>query len=123
MSVSRRKAQKYADRLLEVPSAHLRVTLRRGKGGVTLLYQGRALTRCHSSRVGMWAAAFMAQALGVELPPEGEEVPARVSSGVLWRAVGISSLDLRKQEARVLLHRLMEEAQMQRDGTVGTDTD
>ena len=71
MSISRRKAQEYADRLLEVPSAHLRVTLRRGKGGVTLLYQGRSVTRCHSSKVGMWTAAFMARALGVELPAEG----------------------------------------------------
>ena len=123
MSISRKKAQEYADRLLEVPSAHLRVTLRRGKGGVTLLYQGRAITRCHSSKVGMWTAAFMAQALGVELPAEGEEVPARVSSGVLWRAVGISSLDLRSREARVLLRHLLEEAQMQRGGTLGTDTD
>jgi hypothetical protein len=50
----------------------------------------------------------MAQALGVDLPPVGEEVSVEVSSGTLWRAVGISTLDLRGKEARVLL----EEAEM-----------
>ncbi|MBF8267766.1 MAG: hypothetical protein HW388_1274 [Dehalococcoidia bacterium] len=123
MSVSRKKALQYAERLLEVPSAHLRVTLRRGKGGVTLLHRGKAVTRCHASRAGTWTAAFMAQALGVELPSVGETVQAMVSSGVLWRAVGISSLDLRRREARVLLHRLLEEAEMQRAAGAGTDAD
>jgi N-formylglutamate amidohydrolase len=121
MSVSRKRAQEYADRLLETPSAHISVTLKRWKNGVTVLHQGRAIARCHASRVGMWTAAFMAQALGLELPPVGASVTVRVSTGTLWRAVGISSLDLRKREARVLLLRLLEEAEMQRAAGTGAD--
>ena len=123
MSVSRKKAQEYADKVLEAPSAHISVTLKRWKNGVTLLYRGRAVARCHASRVGMWIAAFMAQALGLELPAVGASATARVSTGTLWRAVGISSLDLRKREARVLLQRLLEEAEMQRAAGSGADTD
>ena len=123
MAISRKRAQEYADQLLEVPSVHLVVTLQRGKNGVTVLHRGRAVTKCHTSRVGMWTSAFMAQALGVELPPVGETVKARVSSGVLWRAVGISSLDLRNSEARTLLRRLLEDAEVQRGTGAGTDAD
>ena len=65
----------------------------------------------------------MGQALGIDLPPVGESVAVRVSSGTLWRAVGISSLDLRKREARVLLGRLLEEAEMQRAAGTGAGTD
>lgn len=121
MSVSRRTTQEYADALLASPSARIPVTLKRWTTGVTLLHRRRAIARCRASRVGMWTAAFMAQALGVELPPVGETVTAQVSSGTLWRAVGISSLDLRKREARVLLQRLLEEAEMQR--SAGTETE
>jgi hypothetical protein len=123
MSVSRKKAQEYADRLLEAPSAHISVTLKRWKNGVTLLHQGRAVAKCHASRVGIWTAAFMAQALGLELPPVGASATVRVSTGTLWRAVGISSLDLRKREARVLLLRLLEEAQMQRAAAAGVEAE
>lgn len=121
MGISRKKAQEYADQLLETPSAHIVLTVQRGKSGLAVLHNGRAVTKCHASRVGMWTAAFVAQALGVELPPVGESVRARVSTGALWRAVGISSLDLRKREARVLLQRLLEEAEMQRAAGTGTD--
>ena len=119
--ISRRKAQEYADQLLEAPSAHIVLTVQRGKSGLVVLHNGRAVTKCHASKVGTWTAAFVAQALGVELPPVGESVRARVSTGALWRAVGISSLDLRKREARVLLQRLLEEAEMQRAAGTGTD--
>ena len=123
MAISRKRAQEYADQLLEVPSAQIAVTLKRGRNGVTVLHRGRAVTKCHVSKVGMWTAAFMAQALGVDLPPVGELVKARVSSGVLWRGVGISSLDLRKSEARTLLRRLLEDAEAQRATGAGTDAD
>jgi hypothetical protein len=123
MAISRKKALEYADKLLQSPSAHIVITVFRGSSGVTVLRRGRAVTRCHASRIGTWTAAFMAEALGVELPEVGESVQARVSSGTLWRAVGISSLDLRKREARVLLHRLLEEAEMQRAAGTGVDTD
>ena len=123
MSVSRKKAQEYADRVLEAPSARISVTLKRWNNGVTLLYKGRALAKCHASRLGMWTAAFMAQALGLELPAVGASTTTLVSTGTLWRAVGISSLDLRKREARMLLQRLLEEAEMQRAAGSGADMD
>ena len=56
----------------------------------------------------------MAEALGVKVPPLGGSVDARVSTGVLWRAISISCLDFRKEESLVLLERLMAEAEMQR---------
>jgi hypothetical protein len=115
MSVSRKRALEYADEVISVPRAHVRVTLHQGKGGVTLLHEGRkALTRCYINRSGMRAAHFMAEALGVEVPHLGESVEARVSTGVLWRAISISCLDLRKKESLALLERLLEEASMQR---------
>jgi len=114
VSISRKKALEYADVVVSVPRAHLLVSLRQTKGGVTLLHDGRALTRCYISRPGMRAARFMAEALGVKVPPLGGEVEARVSTGVLWRAISISCLDLRKPEALPLLERLLEEARMQR---------
>ena len=123
MGISRKRAQEYADQLLEAPSAHIVLTVQMGKTGLVVLHKGRAVTKCHASRVGTWTAAFVAQALGVQLPSEGESVRARVSTGALWRAVGISSLDLRKREARVLLQRLLEEAEMQRATGTGTDVD
>ncbi len=97
-----------------MPRAHVRVTLRQTKEGVTLLHQGRALTRCYLTRSGLAAARCMAEALGVGVPPLGESTDARVSTGVLWRAVSISCLDMRKSESRVILERLLEEASMQR---------
>ncbi len=100
--------------MLSVPKAHVPVTLRHSKGGVTLLHQGRALTRCYVTRPGMRAARFAARALGVEVPALGEQVQAQVSTGVLWRAISISCLDLRKPEAVPLLERLLSEAEMQR---------
>ena len=122
MSVSRRRTQEYADKLLESPSARIEVTLKRWKNGVTLLHRRRAIARCHASRVGTWIAAFMAQSLGTDLPSVGEAVTVQVSSGTLWRAVGISSLDLRKKEARMLLGRLLNEAATQRAAGIGTES-
>ena len=114
MSVSRKRALEYADEVISVPRAHVRVILSQAQGGVTLLHQGRALTRCYINRSGIRAAHFMAEALGVEVPPLGESVEASVSTGVLWRAISISCLDFRKEESLVLLERLLQEARMQR---------
>jgi hypothetical protein len=108
------EALEYADEIISVPRAHVRVTLRQVNDGVTLFHEGRALTKCYLTRPGMRAARFMAEALGVEVPPLGELVEARVSTGVLWRAVSISCLDLGKQESYLILERLLEEARMQR---------
>ena len=122
MSVSRKRALEYADEIISVPKAHVRVTLRQAGECVTLLHEGRrALTKCYINRSGMRAAHFVAEALGVEVPPLGESVEARVSTGVLWRAISISCLDFRKKESYVLRERLLEEARMQRGS--GSDSD
>ena len=120
MSVSRRRALEYADKIISVPRAHVRVTLRQVKDGITLLHEGKALTRCYVNYSGMRAAHYMAEALGVQVPPLGGSVEARVSTGVLWRAISISCLDFRKEESLLLLERLLEEANMQRG--VGSDS-
>ena len=115
MSISRTRAQDYAEKVLNRPRGESTVTLRRNKNGVTLLYQGRALTKTHASRIGELQARGMAMALGVELPKEvGGEVSARVGSGVIYRAIAISSLDLRREEAQALLGMHMETAFRQR---------
>ena len=115
MAISRTRAQDYAERVLGVPRGETPVTLRRYKSGCTLLYRGRALTKTHATKVGELQAEFMAQALGVELPADvGDSVSTRLASGALYRAIAISSLDLRKPEARVLLGQLLSTAAMQR---------
>ena len=114
MSVSRKRALEYADSIVSIPKAHVHVTLRQVKGGVTLLHQGKALTKCYINRSGMRAARFMAEALGVEIPPLGGSVEASISTGVLWRAISISCLDFRKKESLPLLERMLQEANMQR---------
>ena len=114
MSVSRKRAQDYAERVLARPRSDFPVTLKRGKGGTTLLYRGRAVTKCHASRVGGVQAAYVARALGVELPSLGGQVTTQVPGGVLYRAVAISTLDLRRDEARQVLRHLLATAEMQR---------
>lgn len=118
MAVSRKHAQDYAERVLSRPRSDFQVTLKRGKGGTTLLYQGRAVTKCHASRVGTVQAVYMARALGLELPAIGGRVTAEVPGGVLYRAVSISTLDLRRPEARQVLVQLLATAEMQR-GVMG----
>ena len=114
MGVSRQKAWPYAERLLSRPSRAVRVTLRRGKSGVTLLHEGRALTRCYDTNTGRMAAELVARALGVNLPDESGSVEAVVSTGVLYRAISLSSLDLRIEGIGRLAQRLLDEAEEQR---------
>jgi hypothetical protein len=114
MTISRKRAQEYADQLLARPRSEVPVSLRRTSTGVTLLHEGRALTRCHASRVGNLQAVFMAQALGVNLPERGSTVSTEVSTGVLFRALSISALNLRQPEARMLLTELLATAAVQR---------
>lgn len=117
MAISRVKALEYADSLIAVPRSHVLVKLRQSKGAVTLLHGRRVLTKCYLNRSGLRVALYMARALGVKVPPLGQTVEANVSTGVLWRAVSISCLNLRKKESHPLLQRLLEEAEMQRGGT------
>ena len=114
MGISRKKAQDYAEYVLSRPLRDYRVTLKRGRTGVTLLYNGRAITKCHMNRVGALQSTFLAQALGVEVPGAGGSVTTRVPSGVLYRAVAISSLDFRRPEARSVLVQLLSVAARQR---------
>ena len=84
----------YADELIETPRAHLRLTLEQDAQGLVLTYQGRDLLRCYLTSNGMLAGGFVAQSLGVRLPPLGESVVARVSTGVLYRVLGVCQLGL-----------------------------
>ncbi len=117
MAISRTKALDYAERLINRPRGETRVTLRRNKNGYTLLHNRRALTKTRESGVGAMQAQAMAAALGVALPQEvGTEAAASVGTGVLYRAIGASSLDLRRPEAQVVLRQLLETAAIQRGG-------
>ena len=121
MAISRKKALEYAEGLLARPQRSVPVSLRQTLQGVTLLHRGRALTKCFLNPKGMRSAGLVAQALGVRLPPLGQAVAATVSSGVLLRAVGLASLDPRKEELRPLIQRLLEEAEMQREAGEALD--
>lgn len=115
MALSRTKALDYAERLINRPRGETPVTIRRNKNGYTLLHNRRALTKTHASGVGALQAQAMADALGVGLPREvGEETTAKVGTGVLYRAIGASSLDLRRPEAQVVLQQLLATAALQR---------
>jgi hypothetical protein len=115
MAISRKKALDYAEQLLSLPQRSIPVTLRQTLMGVTLLHKGRrALTKCYLNPKGMGSAVLVAQALGVSLPPLGQSVSTAVSSGVLLRAVSLSTVDPRVPELHPLIQRLLEEAEMQR---------
>lgn len=86
--------------------------------GVVLRHNGRVLTRVYLSRSGMNAAAAMAEALGVRIPPEGQAVTTLASTGLLYRALAISQIDFRDEAAFELAANLVEEAiDMQRGGS------
>ncbi len=111
MAISRKRALEYAERALERPSSRVMVTLRHGKGGVTLLHRGRALTKCHATLPGRMVAPYLAEALGLELPEIGKSASVETTTGVLHRVIGISMLDLRHPAERTMLERLLEEAE------------
>ena len=117
MSQKHAEVTEYAEELISVPKAHLGLDLRQDEGGVTLLHDGRSLVECSLTREGMTAAGFMAQALGVKIPPLGQSAQMRVSTGVLYRAMAVSGLDFDKEESYILLERLLAEAEMQRRGS------
>ena len=117
MGISRSRAQDYAERLLERPRAAIDLTIRRHRSGVTLLHKGRAVTKCHATGVGEMQAEFMAVALGVELPELGSTVSVQVPAGAFYRAIAISSLDLRRTRGPdSCFNKHLATAQMQRSG-------
>ncbi len=107
----------FGDGLIEQPRAHLRMTLAQDERGLVLSYQDREILRCYLTPNGMLAGGFVAQALGVKLPPLGESALARVSTGVLYRVLGVCQLNYSEEASYVVLERLLEEAQMQRGAT------
>ena len=121
MGISRRKAWDYAEQLLDKPSGSVPVELRHRKSGITLIHKGRVLTKCYRSKIGMFAADCIALALGVSFPQEGESSYTSVTTGVIFRAISISNLDVRIPEARILLERLLSEAADQRRASSASD--
>ncbi len=111
------KVTEYADELMATPRAHLRLVLEQNGNGLVLSHDDQILVECPLTEEGMLAAGFVAQALGAKVPPLGESVIARVSTGVLFRVLGVAGLDYNKEESFVLLDRLLEEAERQRGGT------
>ena len=107
----------YADELMSVPRAHLALDLSQDEGGLKLSYDGKVLVECYLTREGMLAGGYMAKALGLKVPALGETAKARVSTGVLFRAVSISSLDYGNEASYTLLERWLEEATDQRGGS------
>ncbi len=107
----------YAEEVMATPRAHLALTVTQHEHGLSLTYQDRALVECYLTREGMAAASYMTRALGVHVPPIGESVKARVSTGVLFRAVSIASLNFDIEESFILLERWLEEAALQRTGS------
>ena len=104
----------FGDELIATPRAHLRMTLAQDAEGLVLTYQDREILRCYLTPNGMIAGGFVAQALGTGVPPLGESAIARVSTGVLYRVLGVCQLDYSEEVSYVVLDRLLEEAQMQR---------
>ena len=117
MGAAHTTVSEYADELISVPRAHVVLQLRQDEGGLKLSHQDRLLVECPLTRGGMAAAGYMARALGVGIPPVGESVTARVSTGVLFRAVSIASLDFDNEDSFVLLERWLDEAESQRGGS------
>lgn len=106
----------YAGELLDAPRAHLVLDLSQDSEGLKLAYRDGLLVECRLTRQGMAAGAYMAKALGVRIPALGETVRARVSTGVLFRAMSIASLDFDEEASMIMLARLLDEAEMQRGG-------
>ncbi len=114
MSVSRKQALAQGEKAIERPKGQMEVTLYHGVTGLTLRYQGQVIARTHASAVGKQLAPYVALALGASLPDVGGSTKVVVSSGVMFRVLSISSLDLRSEEANALLLYLLQEAEEMR---------
>ena len=111
----------YAEELMSVPRAHVRMEYSQTNSGVVLTHEGNELVKCPLTRSGMAAAGFMSQAMGVELPTLNETVNVRVSTGVLFRVVTIAGLDFENDASFAILDRMLEEAELQRGSASGSE--
>jgi hypothetical protein len=116
LGTSRARALDYAYQLIDRPRAHVRVQLRQTRTGVSLLHDGRLLTKVYINRSGMRAAMAMAHALAVRVPPLGESSEAVVSTGLLYRVLALSQLDFNNPEAFEMARHLLDEADALRGG-------
>ena len=88
----------YADELIETPRAHLWLTLEQDSQGLVLTYQDRDLLRCYLTSNGMLAGRIRRLSPWESgCRPLGESVVARVSTGVLYRVLGVCQLDYLKR--------------------------
>ena len=111
----------YAEELMSVPRAHVRMEYSQTNSGVVLTHEGNELVKCPLTRSGMAAAGFMSQAMGVELPTLNETVNVRVSTGVLFRVITIAGLDFENDASFIILDRTLEEAELQRGSASGSE--
>ena len=111
----------YAEELMSVPRAHVRMEYSQTNSGVVLTHEGNELVKCPLTRSGMAAAGFMSQAMGVELPTLNETVNVRVSTGVLFRVITIAGLDFENDASFAILDRMLEEAELQRGSASGSE--
>ena len=84
--------------------------MRQVHDGVVLKHDGRVLTRVYLNRSGMNAAAAMAEALGVHVPPAGQSVSTLASTGLLYRVLAISQIRFNNDAAFELAANLVDEA-------------
>ena len=103
-------ARDAAYELLNTPRSHLRVNLRHADGAITVAHKEQTLTGVELDRSGANAASAIAMALGVRIPPEGQETEVLVSTGLLYRVLAISDLDFNNPVAFELASELVDEA-------------
>ncbi|MBN18296.1 MAG: hypothetical protein CL758_02265 [Chloroflexi bacterium] len=108
---------KYAEDLVNIPRAHLALELQQDQNSVKLLHNEELLIECPITLNGMTAATFMAEALGITVPPLNKSIKSRVSTGVLFRVMAISNLDYSIKESFIILERLLTEAKEQIGGS------
>ena len=111
----------YAEELIKVPRAHVRMQLTQNKSGVSLIHEDDILIHCPLTKTGMMVAGLIAHGLGVTLPSLGDVKDIRASTGVLFRVISIAGLDYNSEEAFMILDRLLEEAMLQRGRMSGSE--
>ena len=111
----------YAEELMAVPRAHVRMEYFQTPSGVILTHEGHELVRCPLTRSGMAAAGFMSQAMGIDLPSLEKPANVRVSTGVLFRVIAIAGLDFENEASFTILDRMLEEAELQRGSASGSE--